>query len=58
MALPGDRFVVRTLSPAMTIGGGVVLDASPPKHKREDAAVIEELRLLEGPLEARVEGML
>ncbi len=58
VALPGDRFVVRTLSPAMTIGGGVVLDASPPKHKREDAAVIEELGMLEGPLEARIEGML
>jgi len=58
VALPGDRFVVRTLSPAMTIGGGVVLDASPPKHKREDAAVIEEFRKLEGPLEARLEGML
>ena len=58
VALPGDRFVVRTLSPAMTIGGGVVLDASPPKHKREDAAVIEELGMLEGPLEARLEGML
>jgi selenocysteine-specific elongation factor len=58
VALPGDRFVVRTLSPAMTIGGGVVLDASPPKHKREDAAVIEELRKLEGPLEDRLEGLL
>jgi selenocysteine-specific elongation factor len=57
-ALPGDRFVIRTLSPAMTIGGGVVLDASPPKHKRDDAAVIEEFRKLEGPLEDRLEGML
>jgi selenocysteine-specific elongation factor len=58
VALPGDRFVVRTLSPAITVGGGVVLDAWPPKHKREDASVIEELRLLEGPLEVRLEGML
>jgi selenocysteine-specific elongation factor len=58
VALPGDRFVVRTLSPAMTIGGGVVLDASPPKHKRQDAEVIEEFKKLEGPLEDRLEGIL
>ncbi len=58
VALPGDRFVIRTLSPAMTIGGGAILDASPPKHKRQDAAVIEELQKLEGPLDDRLEGML
>jgi selenocysteine-specific elongation factor len=58
MALPGDRFVIRSLSPAMTIGGGVVLDASPPKHKRRDAQVIEESKKLEGSLAERVEGML
>ena len=58
VALPGDRFVIRTLSPAVTIGGGVVLDASPPKHKREDAAVIEEFKKLAGPLEDRLEGLL
>ena len=28
-AVPGDRFVVRRLSPVQTIGGGVVLDPSP-----------------------------
>ena len=29
-AVPGDRFVVRRLSPVQTIGGGVVLDPLPP----------------------------
>ncbi len=29
LLLPGDRFIVRQFSPAVTIGGGVVLDASP-----------------------------
>jgi selenocysteine-specific elongation factor len=58
VALPGDRFVIRSLSPAMTIGGGVVLDASPPKHKRRDAQVIDESKKLEGSLAERVEGML
>jgi selenocysteine-specific elongation factor len=29
LLLPGDRFIVRQFSPVLTIGGGVVLDASP-----------------------------
>ncbi|MEP6993904.1 MAG: selenocysteine-specific translation elongation factor [Acidobacteriota bacterium] len=29
-AVPGDRFVLRRLSPVQTIGGGVVLDPLPP----------------------------
>lgn len=32
MALPGDHFVVRRLSPMETIGGGTVLDPTPLKH--------------------------
>jgi selenocysteine-specific elongation factor len=36
--LPGDRFVLRQPSPAMTIGGGRVLDAHPlPGLRRADA---------------------
>jgi selenocysteine-specific elongation factor len=39
LLLPGDRFIVRQSSPVVTIGGGVVLDASPPtrKQRAEDA---------------------
>jgi selenocysteine-specific elongation factor len=29
LLLPGDRFILRQFSPVITIGGGVVLDASP-----------------------------
>jgi selenocysteine-specific elongation factor len=29
LLLPGDRFIVRQFSPVVTIGGGMVLDASP-----------------------------
>src|SRR5271170_680507 len=36
LLLPGDRFIIRQLSPVVTIGGGVVLDAAPiprmPRH--------------------------
>jgi selenocysteine-specific elongation factor len=34
LLLPGDRFIVRQFSPALTIGGGIVLDASPTPRKR------------------------
>ena len=34
LLLPGDRFIVRQFSPVVTIGGGVVLDASPVIRKR------------------------
>ncbi|MGA9932870.1 MAG: selenocysteine-specific translation elongation factor [Terriglobales bacterium] len=40
LLLPGDRFIVRQFSPVMTIGGGVVLDASPATRKqRADDAI-------------------
>ncbi|MGD0824408.1 MAG: selenocysteine-specific translation elongation factor [Terriglobales bacterium] len=40
LLLPGDRFIVRQFSPVVTIGGGVVLDASPLTRKqRADDAI-------------------
>jgi selenocysteine-specific elongation factor len=55
LLLPGDRFILRQLSPVVTIGGGVVLDATPTKR----AAVPSFLNLLatgrpEEILEARI----
>lgn len=40
----GDRFVIRTYSPATTIGGGVVLIPVASRHKRLDPKVLTELR--------------
>ncbi len=34
LLIPGDRFIVRQLSPVITIGGGVVLDTFPLKKAR------------------------
>jgi selenocysteine-specific elongation factor len=34
LLLPGDRFIVRQFSPVTTIGGGLVLDASPLARKQ------------------------
>jgi len=45
LLLPGDRFILRQFSPAVTIGGGIVLDASPfgKAKKREVEALLETL---------------
>ncbi|MGD0425111.1 MAG: selenocysteine-specific translation elongation factor [Candidatus Acidiferrales bacterium] len=47
LLLPGDRFILRRFSPVVTIGGGTVLDARAPRHKRKDAAVAPFLGVLE-----------
>lgn len=39
----GDRFIVRSYSPMLTIGGGVVIDVEPQKHKRFRPEVIKRL---------------
>jgi len=47
LALPADRFIIRSYSPALTIGGGVVVDALPAKHRlRESAEAAAQLRRL------------
>ncbi len=58
VALPGDRYVIRTVSPLMTVGGGVILDANPVKHKRFDENVLAGLKKLEGNTEAQTEQMV
>ena len=44
-----DKFIIRTYSPMVTIGGGVILDASPKKHSRFNEEILEKLKVqLEG----------
>ena len=43
----GDRFVIRFYSPLETIGGGVILDDHPYRHKRSDAQVLKMLAVKE-----------
>ena len=57
-ALHGDRFIIRTFSPVQTIGGGEILDTSPPRHKRFDPKAIEGVKRWEGPLASIVEQAL
>jgi selenocysteine-specific elongation factor len=43
LAHRGDRFIIRSYSPMITIGGGVVIDAEPQKHKRFRSEVTQRL---------------
>jgi len=55
VALPHDRFVVRTFSPLVTIGGGIILDAQPQKHKRFSPDTVQNMARLDGSFEDAVE---
>ncbi|MBR2308951.1 MAG: selenocysteine-specific translation elongation factor [Oscillospiraceae bacterium] len=43
----GDRFVIRFFSPLETIGGGVILDDQPRRHKRSDSTIQNVLQIKE-----------
>lgn len=43
----GDRFIIRSYSPMDTIGGGIIIDTAPKKHKIYDESVIETLKIKE-----------
>lgn len=49
VALHGDRFIVRRYSPTETLGGGVVLNASPGRRRRAQAAAALEAADRAGP---------
>jgi selenocysteine-specific elongation factor len=43
---PGDRYVIRNLSPAITWGGGQILHIKPMRHKRFQEKVAHDLKTL------------
>lgn len=43
----GDHIVIRFYSPMETIGGGIILDAHPLKHRRFKEDVLKELKIKE-----------
>ncbi len=53
LVLPGDRFIARMFSPVVTIGGGIVLDISPPRR-----GGVERLQTLESGSAAERVGLL
>ena len=51
----GDHFVLRSYSPVTTIGGGLIFDPLPSKHKRHNGKVISDLNILQsGSLPERI----
>ncbi len=43
IAAPGDRFIVRSLSPVRTIGGGIVVEAAERRCKRNRPEILQDL---------------
>ncbi len=55
VARSGDRFVIRSTSGDITLGGGEIIDASPLRHRRRPAALIEGLSAMAaGELSERI----
>ncbi len=59
LVLPGDRFIVRQFSPAVTIGGGVVLEVAPSRKLSKTPDYADYLAMLrdatpEGAFRTRV----
>jgi selenocysteine-specific elongation factor len=52
-AIPGERFIIRSYSPQITIAGGKILDALATKHRRKD--VFNVRKYLADLVEAEIE---
>lgn len=52
--IPGERFILRSYSPQITIAGGRVLDAQAARHRRKDAENVR--RVLQNLIEAENAG--
>ena len=54
-----ERFILRSVSPIHTLGGGRILDLDPPRHRRFDVVVTERLQsTAKGNIEEMVENSL
>ncbi len=47
VAQRGDKFIIRSYSPMFTVGGGVVLDENPARHKRYRPQIISHLQKID-----------
>lgn len=57
VALPGDNFIIRgSYLPSQTVGGGVVLNITPKKHRRKQPELLTSYKVLRhGSQEERLE---
>jgi len=44
VAAPRDRFILRTLSPVQTIGGGMIVEALPEKLRRNNPQTVQDVK--------------
>ncbi len=44
VAIYSDRYILRSYSPMTTIGGGVILDSRPKKHRHHQTSILEPLQ--------------
>jgi selenocysteine-specific elongation factor len=61
VVLPGDRYILRRPSPAETLGGGTIVDATPnSRHRRRDTTIIGRLASLStgSPVDLMMEAAL
>jgi len=59
VVVAGDHFVLRSYSPVTTIGGGLILDPQPGKHKRKNKKILEDLQILrDGTLAEKIPVLL
>jgi selenocysteine-specific elongation factor len=55
LLLPGDRFIMRQFSPVLTIGGGVVVENTPPQRVKNAAGYADFLAVL--TRESKLDGL-
>ncbi len=57
VAVPGERFIIRSYSPQVTIAGGIVIDAMAARHRRKDLDDVRKrlLSLVESGLDAAIQ---
>jgi len=53
VAGPCDRFIMRSLSPVQTLGGGMIIEAVSYKYKRNHEEVIQDIRERENALSSK-----
>jgi len=59
VVMAGDHFVIRSYSPITTMGGGLIVDSLPRKHKRNNPEVLESFeRIHHGSEEEKISAII
>ena len=58
LLLSGDSYILRAVSPAITIGGGIVLDPFPPRRRRRGEEAVQLLESLDSRHHQRIGALI